>query len=290
MRLFFSLLCAALGVTAAEKWVHVTSSNFEVFTPHSERKAREAVLQFEQVREFFESTFGVRMNPTVPVRIVVFGSEKQFAPFKTKPNSPAFYQPGIDRDYIVMGGYRDEDDRVAIHEFVHLLVNHAGLRLPLWLNEGTAELFSTLKPVGNKVQIGALIPGHFYAAAQEKWIPLERLLRVQHADPEYRGKEAGMFYAESWALTHMLQLKKEYLANYGKFSQALSAGTESAAAMEQAFGKPLAVIEGDLRTYLRGNDAFLCASIPSRCPRPPAKRRPAPCRRPRPRPSRRAST
>lgn len=171
IRLFLSLVFVASGVTqGADKWTRVASRNFEVLTPQSEKKGRETVLHFEQVRDFFERTFGVKQNPAVPVRIIVFGNEKQFKPFRPGANTAAFYQPGIDRDYIVMGGYREEDDRVAVHEFVHLLVQHAGMKLPVWQNEGTAELFSTLKPMGDKVQIGGLIESHFYAAAQEKWI------------------------------------------------------------------------------------------------------------------------
>lgn len=212
------------------------------------------------MRDFFERTFGVKQDAKVPVRIIVFANEKQFKPFRPGENTAAFYQPGIDRDYVVMGGYRDEDDRVAVHEFVHLLVQHTGMKLPVWQNEGTAELFSTLKPLGDKVQIGGLIQSHFYAAAQEKWIPLPRLLAIKHGDPEYGGRSA--FYAESWALTHMLQLTNEYAPKYSEFSRLMNAGKDGAESLEKAFGKKLWDIELDLRNYLKSNDRFFVRLYP----------------------------
>ena len=34
---------------------------------------------------------------------------------------------------------------VAIHEYVHLLVSDAGLKLPIWMNEGMANSYSTMR-------------------------------------------------------------------------------------------------------------------------------------------------
>ena len=45
----------------------------------------------------------------------------------------------------------------------------------------------------------------------EPWIPLATLLAVDHSSPYYNEKShAGMFYAESWALVHMLNLDPAY--------------------------------------------------------------------------------
>jgi hypothetical protein len=47
---------------------------------------------------------------------------------------------------------------MAAHEFTHLLVKHSGVNLPVLLNEGLADLYSTLKPVGRKVKVEEVIP------------------------------------------------------------------------------------------------------------------------------------
>lgn len=249
-------VATALSCAAAEKWIRVTSPNFELISTESEKRAREKILYFEQVREFFESTLNARQDSRVPVRIVLLSSEQQYKPYQPNEFAAAFYAPGMDRDYIVMGGYLPDNERVAIHEYVHLMVRHASLNLPIWLNEGTAELYSTLRPIGGKVVVGNLIAGHFYQL-QDSFIPLERLLAVEHGSPEYSRKiHAGTFYAESWALTHMLQLTPEYRPGFSAFYQDVTKGTSGKDALEKAYGRPLAQIEKDLIRYIRNNDRF----------------------------------
>ena len=54
-RLLPALLAFASVASAAEqKWVKATSANFEVYTTAGEKKAREAIVYFEQVRSFFQ--------------------------------------------------------------------------------------------------------------------------------------------------------------------------------------------------------------------------------------------
>ena len=43
---------------AAEQWLKLQSSHFELYTTAGEKKGREAVLYFEQVRDFFQRTHG----------------------------------------------------------------------------------------------------------------------------------------------------------------------------------------------------------------------------------------
>ena len=87
----------------------------------------------------------------------------------------AFYLKGRDRDHIVMGGMGVDYDSTAVHEFVHLLVARSGTKLPLWLNEGLAELYSNLEPQGKTVHVGKLIPGQVLRLRETKWIPLDKL-------------------------------------------------------------------------------------------------------------------
>jgi tetratricopeptide (TPR) repeat protein len=65
-----------------------------------------------------------------------------------------------------------------------------------------------------------------------------------------------MFYAESWALTHMLQLSPEYKQSFGNFFEQIEKGVASQTALESATGKPVAKIQADLAAYMRGNSFF----------------------------------
>ncbi len=259
-----SLLCtAALFPTIAAsdnaKWQRVKSRNFEILTDAGDKRARETLLEFERVSSFFEQSMGRPIKPDVPLRIVLFKSEKEFLNYRMAGNevAVAYYLPGADADYIVM--HNAGDSRIAIHEFVHLLVkrSYQHFTLPTWLNEGIAELYSTMKPVGGKIQIGGLIAGHMYLFRTERTIPLADLVSAGHDSALYnRKRHAGMFYAESWALTHMLQLSPAYRTGYGKFADQLEKEVPAAEALEAAYGKPLARIEADLRGYMRGDSFF----------------------------------
>src|SRR5438046_874231 len=83
--------------------------------------------------------------------------------------------------------------------------SHAGLKFPTWLNEGLADLYSTLRMQGDKALVGDLIPGRLQSLSTEKWVPLSVILSAGQDSPYYNEKsKAGSFYSESWALVHML--------------------------------------------------------------------------------------
>src|ERR1041385_6799835 len=74
---FFGL-CASTLLDAAEQWTKVTTPHFELYTTAGEKKAREAILYFEQVRSFFLQASPSKHVSQFPVRIVAFKSEKEF--------------------------------------------------------------------------------------------------------------------------------------------------------------------------------------------------------------------
>jgi tetratricopeptide (TPR) repeat protein len=248
------LLCACQLASAAEQWVKFKSSHFELYTTAGEKKGREAILYFEQVDDFFSKVLAKSKSVAPrPVRIIAFRTEKEYKPFRPNESAAAFYLGGYDRDYIVMQGIASENYPVAVHEFTHLLVRHSGAEVPIWFNEGLAELYSTMKPVGKKVQIGDLKVGHLQALHENKWLPLEALVSVDSNSPYYNERNrAGVFYAESWALTHMLNLSPQYRPQFSKFVSLLASGLPATNAFWQAYAKTLAQVQKDLELYLRG--------------------------------------
>src|SRR5579864_6007542 len=205
------LMCCAMSLAATAQWVKLTSTDFELYTSAGEKKGREAILYFEQVRSFFLKALNIKDIPTTrPVRIVAFSSEKEYLPYKYNEVAAAYYVSDGRRDFIVMRSIAPESYTVAVHEFTHLIIGHTKMKLPIWLNEGLAEVYSTMRPVGRKVQVGDIIPGRILELRDSKWIDLELLTSVGHDSPYYNEKRrAGVFYAESWALTHMLVLSPD---------------------------------------------------------------------------------
>src|SRR5579871_1491954 len=126
---------AAAGAMAAgseaPRWLKITSPNFELFTTAGERSGRDMGRHFEQVRSFFMEAMGLGPKSGTPVRIVVFRSDKEFAPYAPNEVAWAFYLGTDDRDYIIMKSASSEYFPVAVHEYTHLLVKHTGIKVPV---------------------------------------------------------------------------------------------------------------------------------------------------------------
>jgi tetratricopeptide (TPR) repeat protein len=249
----FLALLLTTAASAAD-WVRIKSPNFELFTTAGEKKGREAILYFEQVRATFDKLAKSGSSSTLPVRIIAFRSDKEFDPYRINDFATAYYLGSRDRDYIVMRSISAEYYPVALHEYTHLIIKHTELPLPIWLNEGLAEVFSTLRPLGKQVILGALIPGRLQELATGKWLPLETLTAVDHQSPLYNEKaKAGMFYSESWALTHMLYFSTEYWKNFGELIKRIRPDASQDAVFREVYGKSLAEVRVDLDRYMRGD-------------------------------------
>ena len=256
-RVAAALMCAIALIPAAgsegPRWLRIQSPNFELFTTAGERSGREVARHFEQVRAFFREAMGLGMKSGPPVRLVVFRSDKEFAPYAPNDYAAAFYLGAEDRDYIVMKNASSELFPVTVHEYTHLLVKHTGIVAPVWFNEGLAELYSNLKPLSGKIEVGDIIMPHFILLRQSKWIDLATLVAVQHDSPLYNEKtHAGLFYAESWALVHMLYLGADYRPKLPALLEGIKSGAGAADTFQKAYGKTLEQVQKDLESYMRG--------------------------------------
>jgi len=239
---------------AADQWHKISTSHFELYTTAGERKGREAILHFERVRDFFVKTMAKNAGTQQPVRIVGFRSEKEYQPYRMNEFATAYYSAGTDHDTIVMQGLGSELFPVAVHEYVHLLVRHSKLDLPLWLNEGFADLFSSLTPVGDKVRVGDLHPGRMAALLTNKWLTVETLTAVGHDSPHYNERDrASIFYAQSWGLVHMLNLSDGYRPKFNEFVSVLLEEGDAPGAFRKVYSKTVMDVQDDLRQYLTGN-------------------------------------
>jgi tetratricopeptide (TPR) repeat protein len=80
------------------------------------------------------------------------------------------------------------------------------------------------------------------------------MIRVTHESPEYNEKDrTGLFYAQSWLLTHMLMLHDTYGRAFGKFVAETSTTGSAEEAIQRVFGKSIAEVDRDLMDYYRSN-------------------------------------
>jgi hypothetical protein len=257
LALVFSLsLASSVSFPAEPKWMRMQSPNFEVLSSASERETRNTLHYFEQVREFFLKFNGRAPKEPAPVTIVIFGSEKEYAPYSMNQVAIAYFMPRGDRDYIVMGRTGELAEKVAVHEYTHLVAQHAGLRYPPWLNEGLAELFSTFTINKDSIFIGDPIPERILALRNDHWVPLATIMGADRDSPYYNeAGKAGSLYNQGWAAVHLIGTTKEYRPKFAAFLTAIASGKSSADALQSVYGKSLSAFEAELRGYI-GQGSF----------------------------------
>ena len=249
------LLCAG-PLFAQPKWITMQNENFLVYSSAGARDTQVALENFERVRSFFIQFTGAAPQKPVPISIMIFGSEKEYQPYRFKDFAIAYYASQSGRDFIVIGKLGDESSRIANHEYTHLVMRHFGYNLPPWLNEGIAELFSTLKPIGKDTEFGNIILWRLQALSREAWVPLRTILEADEKSPYYNEtKKAGNLYNESWALVHMLATSNEYRFKFWDMVKMIREGTPSVEALEKTYRVPFAQLEKDLRFYV-SSDGF----------------------------------
>jgi tetratricopeptide (TPR) repeat protein len=248
------LLVASLPLLAGAEWTSVKSPNFELMTTAGSGDARRTLQYFEQVRDFFIRIRPAMVQPRLPVTIVVFRNDKEFRPYAPSEAAAAFYSGDQARDFIVMSGTGTDHYPAAVHEYMHLLLKHMELKLPAWLDEGIADVYSTLQPYGGKIAIGIPPRGRALSLSHEKWLPLRTVLAVGHDSPEYNERNrASIFYAQSWMLVHMLSLDPRYQLEFPKFLGAIHEGASGEEAFQKIYGASIEDIDKDLQRYFRSD-------------------------------------
>jgi hypothetical protein len=256
------LASAVLIATAAPcgaEWRRLDSPNFTVIGDVSARELRDLAVRFEGFRETVSRVISERASASaVPTVIIVFPSDRAFAPFRPtyqgKPRTDVggFFVPGTNLNYILMQSGGVGRERIVLHEYAHLIVSNLMPNPPVWLNEGLAEYYSTftLSENGRQAQLGLPIGDHVRLLKSTGRIPLPELLKVDAHSPLYNeSARASVFYAESWALTHMiLNGQPNRVQELSAYLRSVGDGVTEAAAWEQTFGTDRT--ETELRHYL----------------------------------------
>ena len=250
--LFAALIPAEAAESAqTDQWTRVVSPHFELFTTAGEQTGRDAVQHFEKVRAFFEQASPVKFPSEFPARIIIFKNREQYQAYSPNAITIAYYTAGPQRDYIIMSEASPESYTLAVHEYLHLVVRRSGLRIPEWLNEGLADVYSTFRQVRDGIAVGDLLSNRMKDLDAE-WLTFQVLTDpVASSAASKDPARAGIFYAESWALAHMLFLAPEYSSRFPQFVTALNQGKTSAEACESAFGRSSDKVFEDLRNYFK---------------------------------------
>jgi len=271
------LFCAE--TLAKETWLRVKTSNFILISNASENDVRKVGIKLEQFRAAISIIFPkTKLETPTPTTVVLFRTDDAFRPFKPqlkgKPqeNVGGYFLAGPHTNYFALAA----EDRglssyeIVFHEYEHYILHNNLLRIPVWLDEGLAEFYSSFETSDKdqKATLGVPIGRHVFYLRAHTIIPLKTLLTVDHKSPYYsESSKAGTFYAESWALVHYLMI-----GNQGKrqqqlkeFIKLLNTDLPPEQMFQQAFQTDLKTIEDELRPYLnRATYPVLTVTLPQR--------------------------
>ena len=147
-------LAAATGLTRAadEPWIKVTAEYFTILTAAGEPVARKWAIELEQFRRGLQAIFPTPAERLRPVTVVLFKNDRAMEPFVPLENGRPAKMGGLfvranDVNTIMVSLARNarETRHVILHEAVHWHLSAREGALPLWLDEGLAEVYATFE-------------------------------------------------------------------------------------------------------------------------------------------------
>lgn len=213
MSIVISLLAATFSHGAEESWIKVTAEHFTILTPAGESDARKWAVELEQFRRGLQELVPVPPERLRPVTVVLFRNDRAMQPFlPLEKGEPAklggLFVRANDINTIMLSLARKaaETRHVVFHEAVHWHLSAREGFMPLWLEEGLAELYATFELRDARTFTFGTPRNDYLAQLRAgNLLPLAQLLGLGRDSLLYNeGTRASVFYTQSWAFVHFL--------------------------------------------------------------------------------------
>jgi tetratricopeptide (TPR) repeat protein len=260
--LFLGISSSALAGDSTVHWLEVQSPHFVVLTDSNEKQARRIAGQFEEMRAVFHKLIpNAASDASSPIVVVALKDRKGFQALepeaylaKGQLDLAGLFMSAPDKSYILLRlDTQDEHPFATVyHEYTHYMLRKAEW-IPLWLNEGLAEFYQNTDIHEKDVLLGQPSQDNILYLRESRLLPLTTLFLVDHSSPYYHDEQKGsVFYAESWALTHYIEVmdsqkKTNHLRDYAQY---LIQKEDPVAAAQHAFGD-LKQLQKALENYVQ---------------------------------------
>jgi hypothetical protein len=256
-------------------WLEIHSAHFTIITDAGDKKGREVAFRFEQMRAVFATLLGKdRLNQSIPLTIFALRSDKSY--FQAAPlrdgqpiESPGFFLPGQDQDFIVLNTSADEPWRAVAHDFALMLLSYNYPPTEGWFDEGLAEYFSSIRLDNRQIEIGGdpelspsvtqdlvgnqrdMHPAKSLAEllGAQTWLSLPDLFTMKHDPSRNEGSHHTLYYAESWIVMHYLLHEKKLPETGAYFGMVLNQNVPVEDAIQKAYGMNSAQLEQAIKDY-----------------------------------------
>lgn len=251
------LLLAPLPALADTWWearhgdYHLVS---QISRKHTATIVHDLQIYQEGLKQFFPGTDTALHRP---VTILVLNEESWSRYVSQEKNAGAMTFITDEHFYVLVKGElwlqaSNLAFRALTHAFQHKNVRNG--TSPVWLDEGYAELMSTVYYDGGSVHVGLYPTWRYNSLKKSPWMPLQALLGASHTSPEYQGENlAPTFLAQSWLLVHYYAFSAppERKAQIDSYLSLFASGMTSDKAFAAAFPDDAGEFEKELREYSR---------------------------------------
>ena len=264
-RLLIGLALIALTpASALAEWRRAQSEHFVVYSDGSERSLRDYTAKLERFDALLTARFGGARAEArrLPVYLVGDGRALRVAVPGLPPGIAGYYSSSDLDVFAVL--VRGESDDLLLHEYSHHVMARAGdMRYPGWFREGFAEFFATATVTeGGSASFGLPNPGRLRALQTERWLPMDVVLRSDGSLGIDSQTGRGMYYAQSWALTHWLLADAARIRNLSAYVRAVNGGQDPVEAWQAVFGMTIDQLTAELRTHVRGRLTYAKLDMP----------------------------
>jgi hypothetical protein len=258
-----TLLAAALWLAAASPasaaWLRAESDNSIVYGEMSEERLRRQVVDLEDYAQMLRTLMRIESPPAsgkLRVYLVRGGGELNL--IRQRPAGVGgVYISGPDGIAAVVdvNANRDNPTAVLFHEYAHhFMMQYTGRVYPPWYIEGFAEYMMTARFTSRAIEFGHVDPGRAATLSDPgRWLPMENIL---FGGQRRTAEQHGLFYAQSWLLTHYLLDDAARLEQFRAYLAALARAEEPRAAFQASFGMTPDQLERQLKTYAFGRLTF----------------------------------
>ncbi|MEP7123415.1 MAG: hypothetical protein ABJE95_20985 [Byssovorax sp.] len=265
------LTCPAKGGAA---WNELTSRHFVLQTDLAASEAREVLSRFEGLRATLAQVLPpAPVEPTERVEIVLFSRKKDYEELGSSARSTrAYFTTQLAADLepqpvlVLQSELANEGVSTFLHELAHRFLRQRYADLPVWLNEGFAQFYSTLRVQEGTIRVGGRLRDLDFTELPYVWAswyedtyqvqipvmvaPSVRELIDADTSAFYRGsredglsgeeaKKRSAYYGAAWKLVQLLMYGPDAGARtrFQAFLAALEHGARAKSAFHEAFGE-----------------------------------------------------
>ncbi|MFL6248298.1 MAG: tetratricopeptide repeat protein [Thermoanaerobaculia bacterium] len=264
--LTIAALCVALQLSAEslalprenDEWITLTADEFQFISNASPKATLRIARDMLRMRAAVGQITNMKVRSPLPTKVFIFDDEREFGGYRDammgrkSDTIVGVFSHADAGNFILMRSDTGGVDRIIYHELTHYFVQNTTAGMPLWLNEGLAEFYSTFATDGTAVHIGRPIAEHVLWLRGQSMIPLKELFTTTTSSGNYNERSRqGVFYAESWALVHYLMTDAGRRARLIHFLGELGDGKSIDDAFTASFGMKFTELEQDVRGYVR---------------------------------------